>query len=210
MSQNIRKITFRYVRPAKIQISLRFCAVRSESSVGAFLIDKDANILHAYNEDSYQTARMRSDLSLRWAHLSDDTFSLWLKYGCFTLSTLGKIFSRRHMEIVFLFFPENRIWHFMQIVSLGDNLHEISNPGFWENKKIIINLSSAELAKRVVKVKMLFSEVIRRHEYGLDMQADKNSLRHEHFKFVQYCFVKQPFPHFIKYTIFNSFMPSVP
>ena len=26
-----------------------------------------------------------------------------------TLSTLGKIFSRRHFEIFFLFFPENRI-----------------------------------------------------------------------------------------------------
>ena len=49
-----------------------------------------------------------------------------------TLSTLGKIFSRRHFEIFFLFFPENRIWHFMQIVSLGDNLHEMSNPVFWE------------------------------------------------------------------------------
>ena len=49
-----------------------------------------------------------------------------------TLSTLGKIFSRRHFEIFFLFFSENRIWHFMQIVSLGDNLHEMSNPVFWE------------------------------------------------------------------------------
>ena len=49
-----------------------------------------------------------------------------------TLSTLGKIFSRRHFEIFFLFFSENRIWHFMQIVSYGDNLHEMSNPVFWE------------------------------------------------------------------------------
>ena len=40
----------------------------------------------------------------------------------------------------------------MQIVSIGDNLHEISNPVFWENKKNIINLSSAELAQKVVKV----------------------------------------------------------
>ena len=31
-----------------------------------------------------------------------------------TLSMLVKTFSRRHFEI---FFPENRIWHFMQIVS---------------------------------------------------------------------------------------------
>ena len=32
----------------------------------------------------------------------------------------------------------------MQIVSIGDNLHEMSDPIFWENKKNIINLSSAK------------------------------------------------------------------
>ena len=55
----------------------------------------------------------------------------------------------------FLFFPENRIRHSMQIVSIGetgfdmsngDNLHEMSSPVFWENKKNIVNLSSADLA----------------------------------------------------------------
>ena len=50
-----------------------------------------------------------------------------------TLRMLGKVFSRQHIEIFFLFFLENKIWHFMQIVSNGDNLHEISNPIFWEN-----------------------------------------------------------------------------
>ena len=37
----------------------------------------------------------------------------------------------------------------MQIVSTGDNLHDMSNPVFWENrtKKNIINMSSAELAQ---------------------------------------------------------------
>ena len=30
--------------------------------------------------------------------------------------------------IFFLFFSANRIWHFMQIVSNGDNLHEMSKP----------------------------------------------------------------------------------
>ena len=39
------------------------------------------------------------------------------------------------MLVVLLFFPENRIWHFMQIVSLGDNLHEMSYPVSWEKKK---------------------------------------------------------------------------
>ena len=44
---------------------------------------------------------------------------------------LGKNFSRRQFEIVFLyFFQENRIRHFMQIVSLGDNLKEVSDPIF--------------------------------------------------------------------------------
>ena len=35
------------------------------------------------------------------------------------------------MIFFFLFFPEN-IWHFMQIVSNGDNLYEMLNPVFWE------------------------------------------------------------------------------
>ena len=30
----------------------------------------------------------------------------------------------------FLFFLENRIWQIMQIVVLGDNLHEVSDPSF--------------------------------------------------------------------------------
>ena len=48
------------------------------------------------------------------------------------LSTQSKIFSRRPIEIFFLFFPENRSWHFMQIVFTGDNLHEMSKPVFCE------------------------------------------------------------------------------
>ena len=31
-------------------------------------------------------------------------------------------------KLIFLNFFRNGIWHFMQIVSLGDNLHEVSNP----------------------------------------------------------------------------------
>ena len=47
------------MRPAKIQISLHFPAVRPESSLGAIWIAKDATSLHADKEDSDQTARMR-------------------------------------------------------------------------------------------------------------------------------------------------------
>ena len=49
------------------------------------------------------------------------------------LSILGKIFSGRHFETFFLFFPENRI--------------------FCEKQENIFTLSSAEIAQRVANVK---------------------------------------------------------
>ena len=43
----------------------------------------------------------------------------------------------------------------MQIVSSGDNLHEMSKPIFGKNrKKNIINFSSAKIAQRVFKVRL--------------------------------------------------------
>ena len=47
------------------------------------------------------------------------TFNGILNCDILMLSTLGKNFSRQHSEIISLFFPENRIWHLMQIVSSG-------------------------------------------------------------------------------------------
>ena len=41
------------------------------------------------------------------------------------------------LMMFFLFFLENRIRHFMQIVSIGDNLHEVSNPIFYEKEEKI-------------------------------------------------------------------------
>ena len=41
----------------------------------------------------------------------------------------------------------------MPIVSIGDELHEISSIVFSEYNKNITNLSPAELAQRVIKVK---------------------------------------------------------
>ena len=49
---------------------------------------------------------------------------------------MGKIFSRQHIELFFLFFPETRIGHFMQIVSIRDNLLEMSNLVFLKIRKI--------------------------------------------------------------------------
>ena len=59
------------------------------------------------------------------------------------LSIVGNIFSRRYIGIFSdFFFPENRLRHFVQIVSNGDKLHEISNPVFG-GKQQKYDLSSA-------------------------------------------------------------------
>ena len=50
-------------------------------------------------------------VSIFWAFFlfSTNTYVLCITEELVMLSTLGKIFSRRHFEILFLFFPENRI-----------------------------------------------------------------------------------------------------
>ena len=48
------------------------------------------------------------------------------------------------MILFFLFYPENGIWHFMQIVSTGDNLYEMSNLVFCEKEENYFNLLPAD------------------------------------------------------------------
>ena len=55
-----------------------------------------------------------------------------IKLSNLTFTTLLANAADYKLVTFFLFFPENRIWHFMQIVSIGDNLHEMLNPVFWE------------------------------------------------------------------------------
>ena len=74
LNRNVRKGTFGYVRPAKIQISLCIRAVWSESSLDTFRIAKDAKNIHAGNEDSNQTARMRRLIWVFVALMSDCPF----------------------------------------------------------------------------------------------------------------------------------------
>ena len=54
------------------------------------------------------------------------------------------------MQIVSL--AENRIRHFIQICSFGGNLHELSNPVFWKNKKLNNQISRLLNSPRVVKI----------------------------------------------------------
>ena len=61
--------------------------------------------------------------NLYWVIFTND----WLNVCPLTFSTLGKIFSIWHIKIFGLFFPENRILYFKQIISI---LHEISKPVF--------------------------------------------------------------------------------
>ena len=63
--------------------------------------------------------------------------------------------------IFFLFFPENRLWHFMQIVSY--NLHEMPNPIFWEK---YFKMSSAEKFTTMLSVKPI--RVVRRQRSLLE------------------------------------------
>ena len=84
-----------------------------------------------------------------------------------TLSMLGKNFSRQDFEInFFLCFQENGLWYYMQIVSLIDNLLEMSYPSVWENKKNIVNLS-AEFTRRLVNVE----------DRNLNIKDDLSNLR---------------------------------
>ena len=53
---------------------------------------------------------------------------------CTTIFKLRRTGKNRY----FLFYPENKFWFVMQIVSLGDNPHEKTNLNFWEKKKHIL------------------------------------------------------------------------
>ena len=73
-------------------------------------------------------------------HVLSCTLSCWCVYCLFcplshldtslTFTTLWAFSADDKLMIFFLFFPENRIRHFTQIVSY--NLHEMLYPVFWE------------------------------------------------------------------------------
>ena len=55
---------------------------------------------------------------------------VWLEFNFYWANSAANI-----LMILFLFYAENGILHFMQIVSSGDILHEISNPISGKSKK---------------------------------------------------------------------------
>ena len=53
----------------------------------------------------------------------------------------------------------------MQSVSIGDNLHEMSNPVSWENKKKYFNVSSAEnfrQSEKAIKYTYVYCQFVSR------------------------------------------------
>ena len=50
---------------------------------------------------------------------------------------LGKFSADDNLK--YFSYSKNKVWYFMQIVSSGDNLHEMSNFIFWKKKKKKIN-----------------------------------------------------------------------
>ena len=57
----------------------------------------------------------------------------------------------------FFFFSENRLWHFMQIVFIGDNSHEMSNLVFWEKlRKIFQKCRLLKFLPRVLTLKEIY------------------------------------------------------
>ena len=43
------------------------------------------------------------------------------------------------------------IWHFMQIVSIGDDMHEMSKTCFWENLEIYLKMFFADFFTQSAK-----------------------------------------------------------
>ena len=61
--------------------------------------------------------------------------SLYIRNYTLILRMLAKILANYILKYFPLFVSENKVWYFIQIVSQGDNLHEISNIIFWKKKK---------------------------------------------------------------------------
>ena len=57
---------------------------------------------------------------------------IYLHIFFLTFTALWANSAEDELMILFLFFPVNRIRHFMQIVSNGENVHEMSNPVYKE------------------------------------------------------------------------------
>ena len=66
-----------------------------------------------------------------WANSADDKLIFFSRKQVLTFHAHCLHSADNKLMFFFLFFLENRTCHFMQIVSIGDSLHEMSKPVFW-------------------------------------------------------------------------------
>ena len=111
----VSKRTFWHVCTRKTQINLRISAVRSKSLLSTC---RNFTYLVIQSDDSGQTSWSESLLDAHVRRYVFFFFHIW--DHILTLTTLYMAVSADdNLVIFFLFFLENRIWHFIQIVSLG-------------------------------------------------------------------------------------------
>ena len=143
--------TTMYMRPAKTQVSLCIDPLDKASFLHTVRSAKGLNRL--LRSTDVQSQSVQAGPSLRTSFIVGFAMHRLMRelfVQTLTLSTLGTIFSRRHFEVFFSFFQENRICTSCKLSPLD----EMSNPVFLvmkrrkKKQKNEFNLSSAELAQR--------------------------------------------------------------
>ena len=63
--------------------------------------------------------------------------------------------------VVFFLFPGNWFGHFMKVVFEAENLHEMSKPISWKNKKNILKCRQMKILHRMLNVNQFVSSWFR-------------------------------------------------
>ena len=148
------------IRAAKVLIRLRGCAVWSRPSLYAYvrtyvfasLFFAPTITSWSFPLESMQT-KLLVDVSviIEFNRINQDfinLYTLWVKLSRretgdffyfrqkigFNISCKLSPLEKLCIKCKNLFPPENRIWNFIQLVSIRENLHEVSKPVFRENK----------------------------------------------------------------------------
>ena len=117
-------------------------------SVNINLANKTSSL---YDQNFGHTAWMHRLILVKYLHykltvFTNDAITCKTKdiRPIYPVTTLWANSADDKLTIFFLFSPENRFCNFMQIVSIGDILYEMSKPVFWEKNTKYFKMLSAE------------------------------------------------------------------
>ena len=129
-----------YIIPSHQFETKKKCAKRNKFLYVA-QYGKRTHTKYGHNEGPYQSSHSDRDRCAKcifWSGTSKFEYSIRALFvlhiiciycsACWVKTSADDILN----FFFFKFFPENRLWPFMQIISSGDNLHEMSMPIFWE------------------------------------------------------------------------------